>query len=250
MKKKHIILKNDQITKNQKNNFFSVSHFFQVVLNSLHKYQPRIHIVRIESTGNNTGSSSSAATTPTSSSSTSTNHLDTTKTSAAMISSSPKLTMDALCVLSRSLYQNQQNFHTINDHNNDICVGDDEFGQSSSTSNDCVNIFNNNGGGVGVGGGQSSNQDNQCLSSISPVVSSNSSSSNIDGGITITGSNLLSSDNGGERTNNNNNSIINEDCIDSFCGGNKIVTYTFKETQFIAVTAYQNEDVSNNNNYF
>lgn len=34
-----------------------------------------------------------------------------------------------------------------------------------------------------------------------------------------------------------------DSCIDSFCGGNKIVTYTFKETQFIAVTAYQNEDV-------
>lgn len=38
--------------------------------------------------------------------------------------------------------------------------------------------------------------------------------------------------------------------LDSFGRSKKIVSYTFPETQFIAVTAYQNEDVRNTLNFF
>lgn len=179
-----------------------------MVLNSLHKYQPRIHIVRIDSSSSSSSSSS----------------LPLPETGGSSSASSPKLT-DALCVLSKTLIgtgTSQTNLSN-NNANNELELPGNEF--HLSTASNASNVLNP------IHQNQHRTNKNSTFECLNPECSNQllMANDNMDDDKLLTAAAIA----GG----------ADDSCIDTFCGGNKIVTYTFKETQFIAVTAYQNEDV-------
>ena len=220
------------------------------MLNSLHKYQPRIHIVRIDSQANNNNN----------------NNITNSTLSAAQISE-PKLS-DTSCSLKfntteLNLFSQQTNL-TLNSnsilplipppsHGNDVS----SFGHVQDSSS-----YNNNNSQL-----SSTPPSTSTSSSCQMMTTQNPHSFHSDYSIenhTIPSSiNISDYHHHHHNHHHNHNRLsspplhLSNQIIDSVassfdtCDANininnnkMIVSYCFPETQFIAVTAYQNEDVS------